>query len=100
MNKNVMELVIMIDAFRRASAGRITAVIPYYAYHRRSDKKDQPRVPITARLLANLIETACGADRVLTIDLHCSQVQDFFNIPLDEMTALYTVSRYLQGRDY
>jgi ribose-phosphate pyrophosphokinase len=97
VNKNVMELLIMIDAFRRASAGRITAVIPYYAYGR-SDKKDQPRVPITARLLANLIETA-GADRVLTIDLHAGQIQGFFNIPLDEMTALYTVSRYLQGRD-
>ena len=88
VNTSVMELLIMIDAFRRASAGRITAVIPYYAYGR-SDKKDQPRVPITARLLANLIETA-GADRVLTIDLHAGQIQGFFNIPVDELTALYT----------
>jgi ribose-phosphate pyrophosphokinase len=97
VNTSVVELLIMIDAFRRASAGRITAVIPYYAYGR-SDKKDQPRVPITARLLANLIETA-GADRVLTIDLHAGQIQGFFNIPLDELTALYTLGRYFQERD-
>ena len=97
VNTSVMELLIMIDAFRRASAGRITAVIPYYAYGR-SDKKDQPRVPITARLLANLIETA-GADRVLTIDLHAGQIQGFFNIPVDELTALYHVGRYFQERD-
>ena len=86
VNTAIMELLIMIDAFRRASAGRITAVIPYFAYGR-SDKKDQPRVPITARLLANLIETA-GADRVLTMDLHAGQIQGFFNIPVDELTAL------------
>ena len=97
VNRNVMELLIMIDAFRRASAGRITAVIPYYAYGR-SDKKDQPRVPITARLLANLIETA-GADRVLTVDLHAGQIQGFFNVPVDELTALYILSRYFQERD-
>src|SRR5438552_1044011 len=97
VNTSVMELLIMIDAFRRASAGRITAVIPYYAYGR-SDKKDQPRVPITARLLANLIETA-GADRVLTLDLHAGQIQGFFNIPLDELTAIYTIARYLKERD-
>ncbi|MGE0057074.1 MAG: ribose-phosphate diphosphokinase [Dehalococcoidia bacterium] len=97
VNTSVVELLIMIDAFRRASAGRITAVVPYYAYGR-SDKKDQPRVPITARLLANLIETA-GADRVLTLDLHAGQIQGFFNIPLDELTALYTLSRYFQERD-
>jgi len=97
VNTSVVELLIMIDAFRRASAGRITAVIPYYAYGR-SDKKDQPRVPITARLLANLIETA-GADRVLTLDLHAGQIQGFFNIPLDELTAIYTLSRYFQERD-
>jgi ribose-phosphate pyrophosphokinase len=97
VNTNVMELLIMIDAFRRASSGRITAVIPYYAYGR-SDKKDQPRVPITARLLANLIETA-GADRVLTIDLHAGQIQGFFNIPVDELTALYTLARYFQQQD-
>jgi ribose-phosphate pyrophosphokinase len=97
VNSNIMELLIMIDAFRRASAGRITAVIPYFAYGR-SDKKDQPRVPITARLLANLIETA-GADRVLTIDLHAGQIQGFFNVPVDELTALYEVGRYFQQRD-
>ena len=97
VNTRVMELLIMIDAFRRASAGRITAVIPYYAYGR-SDKKDQPRVPITARLLANLIETA-GADRVLTIDLHAGQIQGFFNIPVDELTALSHIVGYLKQRD-
>jgi ribose-phosphate pyrophosphokinase len=97
VNTSIVEMLIMIDAFRRASAGRITAVVPYYAYGR-SDKKDQPRVPITARLLANLIETA-GADRVLTLDLHAGQIQGFFNIPLDELTALYTLSRYFQERD-
>src|SRR5205823_3410956 len=97
VNTSVMELLIMIDAFRRASAGRITAVIPYYAYGR-SDKKDQPRVPITARLLANLIETA-GADRVLTIDLHAGQIQGFFNIPVDELTAIYTLVRHLKEGD-
>jgi ribose-phosphate pyrophosphokinase len=97
VNKSVMELLIMIDAFKRASAGRITAVVPYYGYGR-SDKKDQPRVPITARLLANLIETA-GADRVLTVDLHAGQIQGFFNIPVDELTALYILSRYFKERD-
>src|SRR5205814_5635598 len=97
VNTRIMELLILIDAFRRASAGRITAVIPYLAYGR-SDKKDQPRVPITARLLANLIETA-GADRILTVDLHAGQLQGFFNIPVDELTALYTLSRYFKERD-
>jgi ribose-phosphate pyrophosphokinase len=97
VNRSIMELLIMIDAFRRSSAGRITAVLPYYAYGR-SDKKDQPRVPITARLLANLIETA-GADRVLTLDLHAGQIQGFFNIPVDELTALYHLGRYFQQRD-
>jgi ribose-phosphate pyrophosphokinase len=91
-----MELLIMIDAFKRASAGRITAVVPYYAYGR-SDKKDQPRVPITARLVANLIETA-GADRVLTVDLHAGQIQGFFNIPVDELTALYNITGYLKRK--
>ena len=85
-NDNLMELLIMIDACKRASAGRITAVIPYYGYGR-TDKKDQPRVPITARLLADLI-SAAGADRVLTMDLHAAQIQGFFNIPVDELTAL------------
>ena len=81
VNQSIMELLIMIDAFKRASAGRITAVIPYYAYGR-SDKKDQPRVPITARLVAYMISVA-GADRMLTMDLHQGQIQGFFNIPVD-----------------
>jgi ribose-phosphate pyrophosphokinase len=85
VNTSIMELLIMIDAARRASAGRITAVIPYYAYGR-SDKKDQPRVPITARLVANLLETA-GADRILTMNLHAGQIQGFFNVPVDELTV-------------
>ena len=97
VNTSVVELLIMIDAFRRASAGRITAVVPYYAYGR-SDKKDQPRVPITARLLANLIETA-GADRVLTMDLHASQIQGFFNVPVDELTALDLIGEHFKQRD-
>src|SRR6202158_1789615 len=93
-----MELLIMIDAFKRASAGRITAVIPYYGYGR-SDKKNQPRVPITARLIANLIETA-GADRVLTVDLHAGQIQGFFNIPLDELTAFPLIADYFKSQRF
>jgi ribose-phosphate pyrophosphokinase len=96
VNTRIMELLIMIDAMKRASAGRITAVVPYYAYGR-SDKKDQPRVPITARLLANLIEVA-GADRLLTVDLHAGQIQGFFNIPVDELTALYMISKHFKDR--
>ncbi len=96
VNTSIMELLIMIDAMKRASAGRVTAVVPYYAYGR-SDKKDQPRVPITARLLANLIETA-GADRLLTMDLHAGQIQGFFNVPVDELTALYMISRYFKDQ--
>ena len=92
VNTRLMELLIMIDAAKRASAGRITAVIPYYGYGR-SDKKDQPRVPITARLIANFIEVA-GANRVLTVDLHAGQIQGFFNIPLDELTALPLLADY------
>jgi ribose-phosphate pyrophosphokinase len=92
VNQSIMELLIMIDAFKRASAGRITAVIPYYAYGR-SDKKDQPRVPITARLIADMI-TVAGADRVLTMDLHQGQIQGFFNIPVDELTAVHMLSNY------
>lgn len=82
----------MIDTLKRASAGRITAVIPYYGYGR-TDKKDQPRVPITARLVATLIVQA-GADRVLTVDLHAGQIQGFFDIPVDEMSAMYLTARY------
>jgi ribose-phosphate pyrophosphokinase len=96
VNKHLMELFIMIDAASRASAGRITAVVPYYGYGR-SDKKDQPRVPITARLIANFLETA-GADRVLTVDLHAGQIQGFFNIPLDELTALSILSNYFSEK--
>ena len=97
VSTSILELLIMIDAARRASAGQITAVIPYYAYGR-SDKKDQPRVPVSARLLANLIETA-GADRVLTMNLHAGQIQGFFNVPLDELNALYPVSAYFAEKD-
>src|SRR5207342_3253407 len=94
VNKSIMELLIMIDAFKRASAGRITAVVPYYAYGR-SDKKDQPRVPITARLVADMISVA-GADRLLTMDLHQGQIQGFFNIPVDELTAVHMLSNYFK----
>jgi len=85
-NDNLMELLIMIDAIRRSSAQRITAVIPYFGYARQ-DRKDQPRVPITAKLVANLITTA-GANRVLTMDLHAGQIQGFFDIPLDNLFAV------------
>lgn len=94
VNDSVMEMLIMIDAAKRASAGRITAVIPYYGYGR-TDKKDQPRVPITARLIADLLTTA-GAERVLTMDLHAGQIQGFFNIPVDELTALPIIVRYFE----
>ena len=96
VNDHVMELLIMIDAAKRASAGRITAVIPYYGYGR-TDKKDQPRVPITARLVADLVTTA-GADRVLTLDLHAGQIQGFFNIPVDELTALPLLVRFFEEK--
>jgi ribose-phosphate pyrophosphokinase len=86
VNNNLVELLIMLDALKRASAGRITAVVPYYGYGR-TDKKDQPRVPITARLVADLL-TVAGANRLLTVDLHAAQIQGFFNIPVDELTAL------------
>src|SRR5690606_10448735 len=92
VNDSIMELLIMIDTLKRSSAGRITAVIPYYGYGR-TDKKDQPRVPITARLVAKLIVEA-GADRVLTVDLHAGQIQGFFDIPVDEMSAMYLTARY------
>ena len=84
-DQNLMELLVMLDAFRRSSAERVTAVIPYYGYAR-SDKKDRPRVPIAAKMVANLIATA-GADRVLTIDLHAAQIQGFFDIPVDHLYA-------------
>ncbi|MFZ5801215.1 MAG: ribose-phosphate diphosphokinase, partial [Candidatus Omnitrophota bacterium] len=86
VNENLMELLIMIDALKRASASRITAVIPYYGYARQ-DRKDQPRVPITAKLVANLL-TVAGTNRVLTMDLHAGQIQGFFDIPLDHLLAV------------
>jgi ribose-phosphate pyrophosphokinase len=92
VNRNIMELLIMIDTLKRASADRITAVIPFYSYGR-TDKKDQPRVPITARLIADMI-TVAGADRFLTIDLHAGQIQGFFSIPGDELTAFHLLSDY------
>ena len=85
VNENLMELLIMLDAFKRSSASRITAVMPYYGYARQ-DKKDRPRVPITAKLVADLISRA-GADRVLTMDLHAAQIQGFFDIPVDHLFA-------------
>lgn len=97
VNRNLVELLIMVDALKRASAARITAVIPYYAYGR-TDKKDQPRVPITARLIADLL-TVAGANRLLTVDLHAAQIQGFFNIPVDELTALYLLSRYFEEKN-
>jgi len=96
VNNNLVELLIMIDALKRASAGRITAVVPYYGYGR-TDKKDQPRVPITARLIADLL-TVAGANRLLTIDLHAAQIQGFFNIPVDELTALNTLGNYFKQK--
>lgn len=97
VNRSIMELLIMIDALKRASAARITAVIPYYAYGR-TDKKDQPRVPITARLIADCI-TVAGAHRVLTMDMHAGQIQGFFNIPVDELTAQLLQARYVAGKE-
>jgi ribose-phosphate pyrophosphokinase len=96
VSRSLVELLIMLDAFRRASAGRITAVVPYYGYSR-TDKKDQPRVPITARLIADLITTA-GANRLLTVDLHAPQIQGFFTIPVDELTARTILARYFEEK--
>jgi ribose-phosphate pyrophosphokinase len=91
-NKNLMELLILIDAIRRASARRITAVLPFFGYARQ-DRKDQPRVPITAKLVANLLTTA-GVDRILTVDLHAGQIQGFFDIPVDHLFAVTTFVNY------
>jgi ribose-phosphate pyrophosphokinase len=95
-NQNLMELLIMIDAARRASATRITAVIPFYGYARQ-DRKDQPRVPITAKLVANLL-VAAGANRVLTMDLHAQQIQGFFDIPVDHLYAKPVLYRYIESK--
>jgi ribose-phosphate pyrophosphokinase len=94
VNDNMMELLIMIDAFKRSSAARITAVIPYYGYARQ-DRKDKPRVAISSKLVADLL-TAAGADRVLTMDLHAGQIQGFFNIPVDHLFAAPVLIDYLQ----
>jgi len=94
-NHNLMELFIMIDAVRRASASRITAVLPFYGYARQ-DRKDQPRVPITAKLVANLL-VAAGANRILTIDLHAQQIQGFFDIPVDHLFATPVMIDYFKA---
>src|SRR6478752_520908 len=94
-DQNLMELLVMIDTFRRASAERVTAVVPYFGYAR-SDKKDRPRVPIAAKLVANLIVTA-GAERVLTVYLHASQIQGFFDIPVDHLYAAPVVVDYFKA---
>lgn len=95
VNDNLMDLLIMIDALKRASAQRINCVIPYYAYAR-SDKKDQPRVPITAKLVADLI-TVAGADRLVTVDLHADQIQGFFDIPVDHLYSIPSFARYFES---
>ncbi|MGB2601370.1 MAG: ribose-phosphate pyrophosphokinase [Candidatus Omnitrophota bacterium] len=96
-NENLMELLIMLDAFKRSSAKRITAVLPYFGYARQ-DRKDQPRVPITAKLVANLL-TRAGADRVLTIDLHAGQIQGFFDIPVDHLYAVNIFEEYFKEKN-
>ncbi len=96
VNDNLVELLLMIDAFKRASATRITAVIPYYGYARQ-DKKVAPRVPISAKLVADLLETA-GAERIITMDLHTGQIQGFFNIPVDNLFAAPKIIEYFRGR--
>ena len=97
VNENLMELLILIDAAKRASAKRITAVVPYYGYARQ-DRKDKPRVPITAKLVANLI-LAAGTNRVLTIDLHSSQIQGFFDLPVDHLYAKNVLCDYFRQKD-
>ena len=98
VNSHIMELLIMIDALKRASAARITAVLPYYGYSRQ-DRKVQPRVPITSKLVADLITTA-GANRVLTMDLHAGQIQGFFNIPVDNLFAAPVILEYLRSKKF
>ena len=93
VNENLMELLVMLDAFKRSSASRITAVIPYYGYARQ-DRKDKPRVPITAKLVADLVSTA-GTDRILTMDLHAAQIQGFFDVPVDHLFAAPVIMDYV-----
>ncbi|MBY0231247.1 MAG: ribose-phosphate diphosphokinase, partial [Gemmataceae bacterium] len=95
VNENLMELLVMIDCFKRASAARISAVLPYYGYARQ-DRKDQGRVPITAKLVADLLSVA-GADRVLTLDLHAAQIQGFFDIPVDHLHAAPVIVEYVRA---
>ncbi|MGB9642530.1 MAG: ribose-phosphate diphosphokinase [Candidatus Ratteibacteria bacterium] len=97
VNENLMELLIMLDAFRRASPRRITAVLPYYGYARQ-DRKDRPRVPITAKLVANLL-VAAGAQRILTMDLHAPQIQGFFDIPVDHLFAAPVIITYIKSKN-
>src|SRR5262249_48024055 len=96
-NHDLMEMFIMMDALRRSSASRITAVLPFYGYARQ-DRKDQPRVPITAKLVANLL-VAAGASRILTMDLHAQQIQGFFDIPVDHLYAAPGMYQYLQAKN-
>jgi len=96
VNQNLMELLVMIDAFKRASAGRITAVIPYYGYARQ-DRKVSPRTPITAKLVADLL-TSAGASRVLSVDFHAGQIQGFFNIPVDNLYAAPVILDYIRDK--
>ena len=98
VNENLMELLIMIESFKRASADRITAVIPYFGYARQ-DRKDEGRVPITAKLVANLI-TRAGADRVLAMDLHTAQIQGFFDIPVDHLYAAPVIDEHFKAMDF
>ncbi|HDN97615.1 MAG: phosphoribosylpyrophosphate synthetase [Candidatus Omnitrophota bacterium] len=98
VNENLMELLVMLDAFRRASPRRITAVLPYYGYARQ-DRKDQPRVPITAKLVANLL-VAAGANRILTMDLHAPQIQGFFDIPVDHLFAAPVMINYWKQKKF
>ncbi|HVT02273.1 MAG TPA: ribose-phosphate pyrophosphokinase [Thermoanaerobaculia bacterium] len=95
VNDNLMELLIMLDAFKRSSASRVTAVIPYYGYARQ-DRKDKPRVPITSKLVADLLQSA-GADRILAMDLHAPQIQGFFNIPVDHLFAAPVLIRHIKS---
>src|SRR6187200_2826998 len=97
VDQHLMELLVMIDAFRRSSASRITAVVPYYGYARQ-DRKDKPRVPISAKLVANLL-SAAGTNRVLTMDLHKAQIQGFFDIPVDHLFAAPVIIEYLARQD-
>ncbi len=97
-NRNLMELLILIDAARRASAKRVTAVLPFFGYARQ-DRKDRPRVPITAKLVANLL-TEAGADRVLTMDLHAGQIQGFFDIPVDHLYSIRVIGDYLKKKQF